>query len=114
MKMGMVSDLTDEIISKFQVKNYPTLAVLKFNYETKTNEVFYFEPELLGDAEQSYQQIKSFLDQYSLKNPRNDLIFHKLAMENNINYVKVDTEGKLLEEKDKANGWSMIFKGNSE
>jgi hypothetical protein len=78
LDLGYVSDLTESIVSKMNINTFPKLLAVNYNYEEQTFDIFqYKETDFSAN---SYLKIKEFLDQYALKEPRNDLLFTKIKI----------------------------------
>ena len=60
------------------ITTFPKLIVIKYNHDQNTYDMFHYKEN--DFSAESYHKIKQFLDQYSLKEPRNDLIWQKIKI----------------------------------
>lgn len=89
--MAIVTDLNDELLPLFEAKRFPHLIVLKYDFEEQSYKSVAYPSYNFG--EDSYYDIKEFLERYALQEPRNDLVFHKIFMETSPVINTAETSG---------------------
>lgn len=47
--MGYVEDLTESVVNMLEIKSFPSLMVLKHNFETSKLEIFHYDSKDFGD-----------------------------------------------------------------
>jgi hypothetical protein len=72
--MGYLEDLTESVTNQLEINKFPSLLVLKHNYDTNKLEIFTYEGNDFGDDQ--FMKISKFLDKHALKEKRNDYVFH--------------------------------------
>ena len=104
--MGYVNDLADTVVKQLNITTFPTLVVLKYNFEEEINEMYRYPGKELDTDH--YEEIKTFLEALALKEPRNDILYHKMKMIKESNIQTTDSTSELAEMLDRSNGWVMI------
>lgn len=72
--MGYLEDLTESVTNQLEINKFPSLLVLKHNYENNKLEIFNYEGNDFGDDQ--FLRISKFLGTHALKEKRNDYVFH--------------------------------------
>lgn len=106
LDLGYVSDLTESIVSKMNITTFPKLLAINYNYEEQTYDIFQYKES--DFSANSYLKIKEFLDQYALKEPRNDLLFTKIKIPAEKELRSVSNKADVQKMLDNANGWVII------
>ena len=79
--MAYVEDLTESVVNMLEIKRFPSLMVLKHNFETSKLEIFHYDSH--DFSEDQHEEIRKFLKVYALKERRNDYVFHLIKMPKN-------------------------------
>lgn len=53
-----MTDLNEELLSEFEIKKYPRLAVSTYNFEEQKHEIAYYQSSDFSDDE--YYDVKAF------------------------------------------------------
>ena len=109
--MAYVEDLTESVINQLNLKKFPTLIVLKHNFETGKLEIFPYHSH--DFSESNADSIRKFLSGYALKERRNDFVFHLISMPTSEEIQTVENNADLDKILNRIKRWVFLEEGPS-